>query len=87
MTAEQKRQTVAQFGSSEKDTGKPEVQIALLTTRIKDLTEHLKVHSKDHHTRRGLLKLVGKRSRLLRYLQNQDLDRYRALKQTLGIRK
>lgn len=87
MTAEQKRQTIAQFGSSEKDTGKPEVQIALLTTRIKDLTEHLKVHSKDHHTRRGLLKLVGKRSRLLRYLQNQDLDRYRALKQTLGIRK
>ena len=87
MTAEQKRQTVAQFGASENDTGKPEVQIALLTTRIKALTDHLKIHGKDHHTRRGLLKLVGKRSRLLRYLQNQDLDRYRVLKQTLGIRK
>lgn len=87
MTAEQKRQTVTQFGKSETDTGKPEVQIALLTTRIKALTEHLKAHGKDHHTRRGLLKLVGKRSRLLRYLQRRDLDRYRVVKQTLGIRK
>ena len=87
MTAEQKRQTVTQFGKSENDTGKPEVQIALLTTRIKALTEHLKTHGKDHHTRRGLLKLVGKRSRLLRYLQRRDLDRYRVVKQTLGIRK
>ena len=67
--------------------GKPEVQIALLTRRIEELTEHLKTHKKDHHSRRGLLKLVGQRRRLLRYLKRQDLERYRALLGKLGLRK
>jgi len=68
------------------DTGSPEVQIALLTQRIRDLTEHLKIHKKDHHTRRGLLRLVGQRRRLLNYLKKQDIERYRAIIAKLGIR-
>ncbi len=71
----------------ETDTGSPEVQVALLTDRIEDLTEHLKTHEKDHHSRRGLLKLVGRRRRLLNYLDNNDVDRYRALITKLGLRR
>ena len=69
------------------DTGSPEVQVAILTARIKELTEHLKVHKKDHHSRRGLLKLVGQRRNLIKYLQKKDIAKYRALIQELGIRK
>ena len=71
----------------ETDTGSPEVQIAILTKRINDLTEHLKVHKKDHHSRRGLLKMVGKRRNLLNYLKSKDIERYRATIEKLGIRK
>ena len=71
----------------ETDTGSPEVQIAILTKRINDLTEHLKVHKKDHHSRRGLLKMVGKRRNLLNYLKSKDIERYRTLIEKLGIRK
>ena len=71
----------------ETDTGSPEVQVAILTKRINDLTEHLKVHKKDHHSRRGLLKMVGKRRNLLNYLKSNDIERYRALIEKLGIRK
>jgi small subunit ribosomal protein S15 len=71
----------------ENDTGSPEVQIAILTKRINDLTEHLKVHKKDHHSRRGLLKMVGKRRNLLNYLKSKDIERYRATIEKLGIRK
>jgi len=78
---------VKKFGVSEKDTGKTEVQVAILTERIKYLTEHLKVHKKDHHTRRGLLKLVGQRRRLLRYLMKKDIMRYRSLIKELGLRR
>ncbi|MBQ9937161.1 MAG: 30S ribosomal protein S15 [Oscillospiraceae bacterium] len=72
---------------NEKDTGSPEVQIAILTKRINDLTEHLKVHKNDHHSRRGLLKMVGKRRNLLNYLIKKDIERYRAIIAKLGIRK
>ena len=71
----------------ETDTGSPEVQVAILTKRINDLTEHLKVHKKDHHSRRGLLKMVGKRRNLLNYLKSKDIERYRILIEKLGIRK
>lgn len=71
----------------ENDTGSPEVQVAILTKRINDLTEHLKTHKKDHHSRRGLLKMVGKRRNLLNYLKSKDIERYRALIEKLGIRK
>ena len=71
----------------ETDTGSPEVQIAILTKRINDLTEHLKVHKKDHHSRRGLLKMVGKRRNLLAYLKNTDIERYRSIIERLGLRK
>ena len=87
LTQERKRELTAQFGKSETDTGATEVQIALLTARINDLTEHLRDHKKDHHSRRGLLMLVGRRRRLLEYLQRSDLDRYRALVRELGLRK
>ena len=73
--------------TSENDTGSPEVQIALLTKRINDLTEHVKVHKKDHHSRRGLLKMVGHRRNLLNYLQKKDIERYRAIVAKLGLRK
>lgn len=87
LSSEKKRELVADFGTSEKDTGKSEVQIALLTARIDELTEHLKIHKKDHHSRRGLLKLVGQRRRLLRYLRRTDLESYRAVLEKLGLRK
>jgi small subunit ribosomal protein S15 len=78
---------VSQFGKSAEDTGSPEVQIALLTRRINHLTEHLREHSHDHHSRRGLLMLVGRRRRFLNYLQKKDLDGYRRLVKELGLRK
>ena len=87
ITAERKRELTTRFGRDESDTGATEVQIALLTDRINELTEHLRAHSKDHHSRRGLLKLVGRRRRLLGYLQRSDLDRYRALVRELGLRR
>ena len=87
LTVEAKREIVQKFGKSESDTGSPEVQIALLTARINDLTEHLREHRKDHHSRRGLLMLVGQRRRLLNYLQRRHLDRYRSLIQELGLRR
>ena len=78
---------VDEFGTHATDTGSPEVQVALLTERINHLTEHLKVHKKDHHSRRGLLMMVGKRRRLLDYLKNQDVERYRSLIAKLGLRR
>jgi len=82
-----KQETIAKFGKDEADTGSPEVQIALLTDRINHLTEHLKSHKKDHHSRRGLLMLVGKRRRFLDYLKDNDIERYRALIAELGLRR
>jgi small subunit ribosomal protein S15 len=82
-----KADLVAKYGKSENDTGSPEVQIALLTDRIQHLTEHLKTHAKDHHSRRGLLMLVGRRRRLLDYLRDIDVERYRALIADLGLRR
>jgi small subunit ribosomal protein S15 len=82
-----KQEVIQKFKQHDKDTGSPEVQIALLTERITYLTEHFKTHSKDHHSRRGLLKLVGQRRRLLDYLKTKGLDRYRNMISTLGIRK
>jgi small subunit ribosomal protein S15 len=87
LTAEAKREIVSKHGRDQNDTGSAEVQIALLTARINELTEHLRGHRKDHHSRRGLLMLVGKRRRLLKYLQRRDIDRYRALIQELGLRR
>jgi small subunit ribosomal protein S15 len=78
---------VAEYGTGEGDTGSPEVQIALLSKRISDLTEHLKTHKHDHHSRRGLLLLVGRRRRLLKYLQAKDITRYRSLIERLGLRR
>ncbi|TDT68634.1 SSU ribosomal protein S15P [Hypnocyclicus thermotrophus] len=82
-----KKDLVKKFGKSEKDTGSTEVQVAILTDRINHLTEHLKVHKKDHHSRLGLLKMVGKRRRLLNYLKSKDIEGYRNLIKELGIRK
>jgi small subunit ribosomal protein S15 len=82
-----KHQIVSEFGTSSSDTGSPEVQVALLSKRIQDLTEHLKYHKHDHHSRRGLLLLVGQRRRLLQYLQNKDIQRYRSLIERLGLRR
>jgi small subunit ribosomal protein S15 len=87
LTVEEKRDIVDKFGKSERDTGSPEVQVALLTARINQLTEHLREHSHDHHSRRGLLMLVGQRRRLLNYLQRKQLDRYRSLIAELGLRR
>jgi small subunit ribosomal protein S15 len=87
LTQERKRELVEKFGESDADTGKAEVQIALLTERINGLTDHLRTHRKDHHSRRGLLMLVGRRRRFLNYLQRTDLDRYRSLVRELGLRK
>jgi small subunit ribosomal protein S15 len=87
LTSERKQELVEKFGSSGADTGKAEVQVALLTERINLLTEHLRLHRKDHHSRRGLLMLVGRRRRLLNYLQRADLERYRALIRELGLRR
>lgn len=82
-----KAQIIAEYGIHENDTGSPEVQIALLTARINHLNEHLKVNKKDHHSRRGLLKMVGKRRSLLNYLVKEDISRYRAIVSKLGLRK
>ena len=87
MTQERKQELIAKFGDSPADTGKTEVQVALLTERINELNEHLRAHRKDHHSRRGLLKLVGDRRRFLKYLQKSDLERYRALIAELGLRR
>lgn len=87
ITKEQKSALIEQFGKSGSDTGTPEVQIAIFTARINELTDHLKTHDKDHSTRRGLLKLVGKRRRLLNYLMNNDIERYRSIIAELNIRK
>ncbi|EFD51261.1 MULTISPECIES: 30S ribosomal protein S15 [Micrococcus] len=82
-----KQQIIKEYATHEGDTGSPEVQIAVLSRRIKDLTEHLKEHKHDHHTRRGLMGLVGRRRRMLGYLQKVDIERYRALIERLGLRK
>lgn len=87
MTNEEKTAIMHEYALHEGDTGSPEVQIAILTKRINDLTEHLKIHKKDHHSRRGLLKMVGHRRNLLNYLQNKDVERYRSIIARLGIRK
>ena len=85
--AENKHEIIEKFKTHDTDTGSSEVQIALLSDRIKYLTEHFKIHKKDHHSRRGLLKLVGQRRRLLQYLKHKDISKYRAIIQELGIRK
>lgn len=87
LTAEQKKEILDQYGLHDTDTGSPEAQVALLTRRIADLTEHLKVHKHDHHSRRGLLLLVGRRRRLLKYVSQIDVERYRSLVERLGLRR
>jgi small subunit ribosomal protein S15 len=87
LDTEVKKEIISEHATSEGDTGSPEVQIALLTKRISDLTEHLKVHKHDHHSRHGLLLLVGRRRRLLKYLAAEDISRYRALLEKLGLRR
>jgi small subunit ribosomal protein S15 len=87
LTKEQKQELIDRYGRADGDTGSAEVQVALLTGRINELTEHLRTHRKDHHSRRGLLMLVGKRRRLLRYLERSDVERYRALVAELGLRR
>ena len=87
ITAEMKKDIIATYGKTPEDTGSPEVQIALLTARISDLTEHLKTHKKDHHSRRGLLKMVGQRRGMLDYLKKNDIERYREIVKKLGLRK
>lgn len=87
ISKEQKADIIVQYGRGEGDTGSPEVQIAILTARINDLTDHFKANPKDHHSRRGLLKMVGQRRGLLAYLKNMDITRYRTLIERLGLRK
>ena len=87
LTKEVKQELIGKHGRNETDTGSPEVQIAMLTQRINDLTEHLRTHKHDHHSRRGLLMLVGRRRRFLNYLQKKDLERYRSLIRELGLRR
>ena len=87
ITKEEKQELIEKYGKTDTDTGAPEVQIAIFSNRISELTEHLKKHPKDHSTRRGLLKLVGKRRRLLNYLMERDIERYRTIIKELGIRK
>ena len=87
ITKEKKTAIMEEYARKEGDTGSPEVQIAVLTARITELTEHLKINPKDHHSRRGLLKMVGKRRNLLQYLKNKDLEGYRTLIEKLGLRK
>ena len=87
MLKEEKSAIVAEYATHEGDTGSPEVQIAILTKRINDLTEHLKVHKKDHHSRRGMYKMIGHRRNLLNYLMKTDIERYRAIVARLGLRK
>ena len=87
MDKARKLEIIKEFGRSEGETGSPEVQVALLSERITELTEHLKVHKKDHHSRRGLLMMVGQRRGLLNYLKEQDIERYRAIVKKLGLRR
>ena len=87
ISKEKKTEVMKEYARTEGDTGSPEVQVAVLTARIAELTEHLKENPKDHHSRRGLLKMVGKRRNLLGYLKNKDIDRYRSLIERLGLRK
>jgi small subunit ribosomal protein S15 len=87
LTQERKQELVSQYGDSATDTGKTEVQVAMLTARINQLTEHLRAHPKDHHSRRGLLMLNGRRRRFLNYLRRSDLDRYRTIIRELGLRR
>ena len=87
MTKERKEEIIKTYKQKKKDTGSPEVQIALLTERINDLTEHLKVHPKDNHSRRGLLKMVGKRRNLLNYLEKSDVEKYREIVEKLNLRR
>ena len=87
LSKDQKEAIISEYATHEGDTGSPEVQVALLSKRISDLTEHLKTHKHDHHSRRGLLLLVGQRRRLLKYLQATDIERYRSLIERLGIRR
>jgi small subunit ribosomal protein S15 len=87
LTKDGKHQLITDFRRSEEDTGSPEVQVAVLSRRIEELTEHLKAHRKDHHSRRGLLRMVGRRRRLLDYLKREDIERYRALIERLGLRR
>ncbi|GAA3716847.1 30S ribosomal protein S15 [Gordonia hankookensis] len=87
LTATQKKEILAEYGLHETDTGSPEAQVAMLTKRITDLTEHLKEHKHDHHSRRGLLLLVGRRRRLLKYVAKVDINRYRSLIERLGLRR
>ena len=87
LDVETKKKIIAEYGTSEGDTGSPEVQIAMLSQRISELTEHLRTHKHDHYSRRGLLKLVGRRRRFLNYLQKKDLEGYRALIKELGLRR
>jgi small subunit ribosomal protein S15 len=87
LTSEKKQELIGKFGREDGDTGSAEVQVALLTERINHLTEHLRTNPKDHHSRRGLLMMVGKRRRLLRYLESSDLDRYRKVVSDLGLRR
>ncbi len=87
LTAEQKKEILGEYGLHESDTGSAEAQVAMLSKRISDLTEHLKQHKHDHHSRRGLMALVGRRRRLLRYLQTVDITRYRSLIERLGLRR
>ena len=87
ISKEKKTAIIKEYARTEGDTGSPEVQIAILTARIQELTEHLKVNQKDHHSRRGLLKMVGQRRGLLTYLKNKDIERYRSLIERLGLRK
>ncbi len=87
LSVEEKKEVINQFKRHESDTGSPDVQVAILTKRINTLTEHFKVHNKDHHSRRGLLMLVGQRRRLLNYIKDRDIKRYRELLQSLNLRK
>lgn len=87
LSTDEKKQILTEYGLHESDTGSPEAQVALLTTRIKQLTEHLKTHPHDHHSRRGLLLLVGRRRRLLKYVAKVDIQRYRSLIERLGLRR
>ena len=87
ITKEMKQELIEKFGRSEGDTGSPEVQVAILTARINDLQDHFKANPKDHHSRRGLFKMVGQRRNLLAYLKNKDIERYRGIVEKLGLRK
>ncbi|MHA3704270.1 30S ribosomal protein S15 [Jatrophihabitans sp. YIM 134969] len=87
LTQDVKKQIIAEYGANDQDTGSAEVQVAMLTQRIRDLTEHLKIHKHDHHSRRGLLLLVGQRRRLLNYIAKTDINRYRSIIERLGLRR